>query len=162
MKLRRLTAGLILLVFLISACTDNPTTTPVGFTTNVNVGRDGRLLMTERHYAFFTDQLQSDPSFHFSGKLIYAFDTIFTSTLKRSIGNDPLVMLTGDSLNYVLDASSDDFHSVFYRRDKWFIYRTFVPEPSHRQTVVLDVAATDSALIASYFYSSKMNTFISR
>jgi hypothetical protein len=158
----RLNKGLIVFMLLITACTGTPTVTPVGFTTSINVGRDGRLLMTERHYAFFTDQLQSDPSFHFSGKLIYAFDTIFTSTLQRSIGNDPLVMLTSDSTNYVLDTSSTDFHSVFYRRDKWFIYRTFVPEPSHRQTVVLDVAAKDSALIASYFYSSKMNTFISR
>lgn len=158
----RLTTGLIILMFVMVACTGTSTVTPVGFTTSINVGRDGRLLMTERHYAFFTDYLQSDPSFHFSGKLIYAFDTIFTSTLQRSVGSDALAMLAGDSANHAIDSNASHFHSVFYRRNKWFIYRTFVPEPSHRQTVVLDVAAKDSALIATYFYSSKMNEFIIR
>ncbi len=158
----RLNFGLVILMVMMAACTGAPTDTPVGFSTSISVGREGRLLMTERHYAFFTDKLQSDPSFHFSGKLIYAFDTIFSSTLQRSIGSDPAAMLTGDSANYLIDAKHTDFHSLFYRRDEWFIYRTFVPEPSHRQTVVLDVATTDSALIASYFHSSKMHEFIIR
>jgi hypothetical protein len=154
--------SVILLILIVSGCVQEPPGIPAGFSTSLDVGKDGRLYMTERQYAFFNNTLQGDPDFHFSGKLFLAFDTIYSSTLQRSIGNDPAAMLADDKSSVILAENETGYPSLFFQRNGWFIYRTFVPEPAHRQTVILDVAGKDSAKIASYFHSNKMNQIIIR
>jgi hypothetical protein len=149
-------------VVLIYGCVQEPPGIPAGFSTSLDVGKDGRLYMTERQFAFFKTTLQGDPEVHFSGKLFLAFDTIYSSTLLRSIGSDPGAMLAEDKSSVILAENRAEYPSVFYTRNGWFIYRTFVPESAHRQTVILDVAGKDSAKIAAYFQSAKMNEIIIR
>jgi hypothetical protein len=153
---------LLLFIFSVMGCVQEPPGIPAGFSTNLDIGKDGRLYMTERQYAFFNNTLQGDPDVHFSGKLFRAFDTIYSSTLQRSIGNDPAAMLADDKSSVILAENETGYPSLFFQRNGWFIYRTFVPEPAHRQTVILDVAGKDSATIASYFHSNKMNQIIIR
>jgi hypothetical protein len=60
----------------------------------------------------------------------------------------------------VIEVRQQKFTTVFYAKNGWFIYRTFIPETAHKQTIIVDVAGVDSAKIADYFYSSKINSII--
>ncbi|MBE0638496.1 MAG: hypothetical protein IH598_08250, partial [Bacteroidales bacterium] len=107
----------------------------------------------------FTSILQADPKTHFSGKKYLAFDTIYTST-QRNTSDDPAQLLKNDSEVIVYAIQNEDFSSAFYSRKGWFIYRTYIPEPAYKQTVIIDIAGSDSAMIAGYFYSGETKKII--
>ncbi len=152
--------NMFFIIIIIAGCVQKPEGEPIGFSTRLAIENEGKLTMTERRFDFFQNTLQGDPDFHFSGKLLIAFDTIFTSTLQRSIGDNPAAMIENEDSVFIFAVNQSDFPSVFFRRHEWFIYRTFVPEPDHRQTIILDVADKDSMKISSYFAHQKMNEII--
>jgi hypothetical protein len=149
-----------LTAMLLINCSSEPSGIPIGFSTELRLKKEDRLFMTERNYKFFTDILQTDSKSHFSGKMYLAFDTIYTSTLQRSIGTNPMVMYTDYEADLIHDTINQGLRSMLFFRNGWFVYRTFVPEPAHKQTVVIDVAGTDSTKIAGYFYSATTNGII--
>ncbi|NCC72223.1 MAG: hypothetical protein EOM06_02410 [Sphingobacteriia bacterium] len=150
---------LFLLAFFI-ACSGEPVGIPVGYSTQLNLRKENKLHMTERHFQFFTSVLQNEAETHFSGKMFFAYDTLYTSTLQRSIGSEPEAMFAADSDVTIYQSDPGDIHSLFYSRKGWFIYRTLIPETAHRQTVVIDVAGKDSATIAEYFFAGKTKEII--
>lgn len=150
---------IFVLALVLVACSSEPPGVPVGFSTELRLRNENRLNMTNWNYRFYTGILQSDARSHLSGKMYLAFDTIYTSTL-RKINHDPVLMLSNDKNVTVYDFRSDDYPSVFYSKREWFIYRTLVSELAYKQTVIIDVAGTDSTIIAGYFYSSKVNSLI--
>ncbi len=151
MKRTLLQFFIFLVLFALVTCSGEPAGIAVGFSTELRLRKESRVPMNEWNYRIFTDVLQVDPATHFSGKLYVAFDTIYTSVVKKVVGNDTLISsyLPEDCLIYQTDNQS--FMSVFYQRKGWFVYRTIAGEPAYRQVVILDVAGRDSATIAGYF-----------
>jgi len=147
------------IVFGLVACSGEPHGILIGFSTELRLRHDNRIEMTQKDYKLFTGVLQSDSKNHFSGKKYLAFDTIYTST-QRKLNSDPISALYNNDEVMVIEVRQQKFTSVFYAKNGWFIYRTFIPETAHKQTIIVDVASVDSAKIADYFYSSKIETII--
>lgn len=147
------------MVFFFVACSSEPPGVLIGFSTELRLRNENRIHMTEEDYKFFAGILQTDPKNHFSGKKYLAFDTIYTST-QRKLSSDPISALSNNDGVRVIAVQKEKFSSVFYSKRGLFIYRTFIPETAHKQTVIVDVASTDSTKISEYFYSSKVNSLI--
>lgn len=144
----------------LSSCSSEPPGIPVGFSTELRLRKESRIQMNDRNYRVFTDVLQVDPKTHFSGKLYLAFDTLYTSVIKKVVGNDTEIShyLPEDGTVYQTEYQS--VMSAFYQRKGWFVYRTIAPEPAYRQVVIIDVVGRDSASITGYFETGETRKLI--
>jgi hypothetical protein len=147
--------------FFIAGCTNEGSGILIGYNTRLMLEKEDLLIIPERQQEFFRSFLQADPLTHFSGKVFLDFDTIYTSTIKRNVATDPAAMLKADTLVkiYQVHARQTPF-AIFYSKQGRFIYRTFFPEPAHQQTIIVDVAGFDSAVVRSYFNELKIQSLV--
>lgn len=152
---------LFLIKFLIIGCGTGDRGILVGYNTRLMLDKDDQVRTSEKYNEFFRSFLQVDTSTHFSGKIFQDFDTIYTSTLKRDVADNPAIILKVDPLVtiYQVQARQAPF-AIFYSKQGRFIYRTLFPEPAHQQTIIVDVAGFDSTVIRSYFNDFKIQSLV--
>ncbi len=137
------------------ACGEHQPSVPVGLQTDVAATEADVMDFDDYADNLFDSIVRLKATSHFQGKALVLFDTIYTSV----VGDlDPIAVIKiikhGDF--EIIDMKEREYHALFLKRKDRYIYREIVPEDLEKQSILIDVIHSDSALIADYYHNDKL------